>query len=548
MGMKRLLSKSSICIFLVALFLFEAFCFETPVQAKKKSIKTPTISLSKCNDDAGIKIKIKKTKKAQAYEVYVCPVNTISLYEGCAADAFYVEGIPENSLDDNWHEKGVYYKQAEVKSTGEKYQYYNIDHMQSGTYKIKVRAYYTTILGRRVYSNYSKQKKITIGPDKGGNGLKTEYDFSELNVGDEFEFGSYEQDGNLKNGYEPIKWIVFSKNDDNIFVVSKYILDILPYNREYVSITWENCTLRKWLNEKFYRAAFNDFERELIKEVSITNEDNPVYGTDAGNTTTDKLIILSYNDATNPGYTFANNANEYDVNRRCASTEYAKNAGLGQYYIYTTSEGLGSSYWWLRTPGYKPDYGTYVHDFGYIGCDNSIYDSGFVYYSFGIRPAMFISVSNGIYEPDKALEYAKKHWSDGKGLCAEFVSDCINAGGVDVWANGCTTLRKLLLESGTGTEYMLTLNGNMSITATDYEGKLCPGDVVFYHCSKCMDIDGWPYVHAVICNGYDSDGYMKAYSHNNPNNGERKYFYNSHCVDCGGKIDYASVYHFNTKK
>lgn len=124
MGMKRLLSKSSICIFLVALFLFEAFCFETPVQAKKKSIKTPTISLSKCNDDAGIKIKIKKTKKAQAYEVYVCPVNTISLYEGCAADAFYVEGIPENSLDDNWHEKGVYYKQAEVKSTGEKYQYY----------------------------------------------------------------------------------------------------------------------------------------------------------------------------------------------------------------------------------------------------------------------------------------------------------------------------------------------------------------------------------------------------------------------------------------
>ena len=32
------------------------------------------------------------------------------------------------------------------------------------------------------------------------------------------------------------------------------------------------------------------------------------------------------------------------------------------------------------------------------------------------------------------------------------------------------------------------------------------------------------------------------------NDGERKYFYNSHCVDCGGKIDYASVYHFNTKK
>jgi hypothetical protein len=33
------------------------------------------------------------------------------------------------------------------------------------------------------------------------------------------------------------------------------------------------------------------------------------------------------------------------------------------------------------------------------------------------------------YNPTAAIEYAKIHWDDGKGLCAEFVSDCLRAGG-----------------------------------------------------------------------------------------------------------------------
>ena len=33
------------------------------------------------------------------------------------------------------------------------------------------------------------------------------------------------------------------------------------------------------------------------------------------------------------------------------------------------------------------------------------------------------------YDAGAALSYASKHWNDGKGLCAEFVSDCLKAGG-----------------------------------------------------------------------------------------------------------------------
>ncbi len=368
------------------------FCIETPVEAK--SFNAPTVSAAKYNNDAGIKVTIKKVKKAKGYEIYVCPAETVSLYEGYV-NSFYVEGIQYDSLAGSWHEKGEYYLQADVKSTGKKKLYYYIKYMQPGTYKVKVRAYYDTN-GSRVYSKYSKVKTITIGPDAGGNGLKTEYDFSGLEVGDEFEFGSYEIDGNLKNGYEPIKWKVLSKNEDNIFVISKYALDILPYNKDYGEVTWENCTLRKWLNNKFYNVAFNESERNLIKEMDITNENNSIYGTNGGNVTKDKIIILSQQDLVNASYGFSTSYDEYDINRRCPVTGYAFNSGLWVFDTYTNSEGTGSCFWWARTPGYGNDYVTYVHDFGCMYSDGNAYDTGYATYSHGIRPAMFISLNSNI--------------------------------------------------------------------------------------------------------------------------------------------------------
>ena len=37
-----------------------------------------------------------------------------------------------------------------------------------------------------------------------------------------------------------------------------------------------------------------------------------------------------------------------------------------------------------------------------------------------------------VYNADNALAYAKAHWNDGKGICAEFVSDCVRAGGLNI--------------------------------------------------------------------------------------------------------------------
>ena len=88
--------------------------------------------------------------------------------------------------------------------------------------------------------------------------------FKELNVGDIFVFGSYEQDNDLSNGKEPIEWIVLDKKDNNILCISDKALECRQYNDTYSSVRWENCELRKWLNDTFVDNAFSIEERAIL--------------------------------------------------------------------------------------------------------------------------------------------------------------------------------------------------------------------------------------------------------------------------------------------
>ena len=49
-------------------------------------------------------------------------------------------------------------------------------------------------------------------------------------VGNIFTFGRYEQDNDTSNGSEAIEWQVLDVQGNNVFIISKYILDIKPYN------------------------------------------------------------------------------------------------------------------------------------------------------------------------------------------------------------------------------------------------------------------------------------------------------------------------------
>lgn len=150
------------------------------------------------------------------------------------------------------------------------------------------------------------------------------------------------------------------------------------------------------------------------------------------------------------------------------------------------------------------------------------------------------------YNPSAALSYARNHWNDGVGECAEFVRKCLNAGDCPVTSNGCSSMVKELKGSkfsGYGSIVELKIQDNGYISLAQNKGKLSAGDPVFYYCGE--ETDGCPYVHVVLFSGdVDSDGDIKAYAHNNAKNNESIGY--KWCGYCSAHIKKAYAFHFNT--
>ena len=120
-------------------------------------------------------------------------------------------------------------------------------------------------------------------------------------VGSVVIFGIYPQ---TKKGTDqtPIEWIVLDYDETNhkALLISKYGLDAVPYNKKYKEITWEQCTLRAWLNGKFLKKAFSAKERTAILITDVDNSSGQGYSkwnTNGGNNTQDRVFLLSYAEA-----------------------------------------------------------------------------------------------------------------------------------------------------------------------------------------------------------------------------------------------------------
>ena len=173
--------------------------------------------------------------------------------------------------------------------------------------------------------------------------------------------------------WERIKWKVLQNNGSTLFVAADKGLDCKNYNEKYTSVTWENCTLRNWMNNDFYSTAFSGGEQGAIVEQTVVNKDNPVYGTEGGNDTRDKVFSLSIDEVLSPDYGFCEDYDTDSVSRRVKASDYAHAMGA---YIDTSAFYRGNSLWRLRSPGSSTDYAADVIDSGYVnrigGCVNTV--------------------------------------------------------------------------------------------------------------------------------------------------------------------------------
>ena len=194
-----------------------------------------------------------------------------------------------------------------------------------------------------------------------------------VNVGDTYRFGSYEQDNNKSNGQEDIEWLVLAKEGTKILVISKEALDCKPYNTSCTDVTWETCTLRKWLNNDFINAAFSADERTMIPTVTVSADKNPDYSTNPGNATQDQVFLLSI--------TEVNKYFSSDSARQCKPTDYAVANGAWD---------SGNCWWWLRSPGYTQYSAADVYDGGYVIEGGNSVSSAYI----AVRPALWIDLNS----------------------------------------------------------------------------------------------------------------------------------------------------------
>lgn len=215
-------------------------------------------------------------------------------------------------------------------------------------------------------------------------------------LGETLTFGSYEQDGNTGNGTEPIEWRVIGTSGGKSLLLSEYSLDRQPYNTSRTDVTWATSSLRKWLNGPFLTAAFSTDEQKIIQSTTITTEDS--YGTgsrwraDGGKDTNDKVFVLSVEEVESLRYDFS-----YLGFLNTIPTRYASSQGA-----YT--DGSGSCWWWLRTPGASQSMAAISKDVQYQSIE--IDDNGVVVDSPGtsVRPAIWVDTAalNAYLRSDRA--------------------------------------------------------------------------------------------------------------------------------------------------
>ena len=197
-------------------------------------------------------------------------------------------------------------------------------------------------------------------------------------VGDTVTFGTY--------AGEPIEWQVMEDKGDGTYVLlSVKGLDAKPYNTEWTDLTWETCTLRAWLNSKFYETAFSESEKGKIVLSTVKNPDNKKYHTRGGNTTQDYVYLLSLDEVGRYFHVDPYSDDNYQSEALiCLPTQTAVKNGastISQANVdkwqsdYKYPLKAGACWWWLRSPGSGQGHAAYVNFGGSVSVYGNDVDS-----------------------------------------------------------------------------------------------------------------------------------------------------------------------------
>jgi len=166
--------------------------------------------------------------------------------------------------------------------------------------------------------------------------------------------------------------------------LSECIIESREYNSEWTDVTWETCTLRKYLNGEFLN-KFGQEEQGLIIEKTIGNPNNLWYIIKGGRDTTDKIFLLSLEEADE----YFGNSGDYKNKRKINSYWFSNKYDADRAAKYDEKSD-STDWWWLRSPGYSSFGAAYVGNGGVVDVDGY----GVFYLSGGVRPALRVNLKS----------------------------------------------------------------------------------------------------------------------------------------------------------
>lgn len=177
-------------------------------------------------------------------------------------------------------------------------------------------------------------------------------------------------------GNPVMPWQVLENKSGRLLVISKYVLDCLPYEDFYKRNTfWNKSSIRKRLNREYLHSLLTEEEICRIIPVHINNEDDSLTFDVPAGEVGDKFFLLSTKEA-----------------RRYFRDDRARWAPVVKYatrsMLWTVFDKW--AHWWLRTPGELDADMFYVRDGVIMSINSTVQGSYFEH--FGVRPAMYINM------------------------------------------------------------------------------------------------------------------------------------------------------------
>lgn len=216
---------------------------------------------------------------------------------------------------------------------------------------------------------------------------------------DSVYFGNYWQEdtngdgkADKKDKKQPIRWRVLSVNGEDAFLLADQGLDWQMYHTKDTKVNWNDCSLRKWLNETFLNEAFSEEEQKAIIETTVQTA---ARGNEM-DTTSDKIYLLSCEEVMEEAYGFNTDPTESVDTRLATGTTYVLDEESDMLDLQELLDPEEAERWWLRSVSQNrvANNAASVCSEGDVERQGVGVNSEFLL----VRPVLHLKISSGLWE------------------------------------------------------------------------------------------------------------------------------------------------------